>query len=280
MTTRQELLDQWHQRLAEAEQDCERPDGPSWSLRVRLRLYRFLLAMYGETDWPGPKDDVDNAAGRAANVSLLVAEPDEALAGKEPRTRAEILKGLRNVKGLSEELAPPGPLMDGLLPASLVVIAAFKKHPQTYRTVCQLRSAGFRPVVRRQGGSFQIFLAAADASVALRLLKTSTPIIPREFTRRSSFAPPDISLLFMSALLPGIVGLTLSAYVVYVAWGDLYQLPSDLIPTPETMAVVAAIAFTFKVLSVMMAWVWWNWRKQSKRLASGDADAPLEGKSR
>jgi len=139
MTTRQELLTQWQERLADAEQACAA--APSWAERIRVKLYRFLLAMYGQTQWPGPKDDVDNSQLRAATSKLIIAEPEQeadglqavgsqaVLVGKEPRTRAEILKGLQNLKGLGEELAPAGPLADGLLPDSPVAVASFAKEP-------------------------------------------------------------------------------------------------------------------------------------------------------
>lgn len=112
MTTRQELLTQWQQRLTDAEQASAA--APSWAERMRVKLYRFLLAMYLRTTWPGSKDDVDNSQLRAANSQLIVAEAQQALAGKVPRTRAEILNSLRNLKGLGEELAPAGPLAGGV----------------------------------------------------------------------------------------------------------------------------------------------------------------------
>lgn len=171
MTTRQELLDHWRDRFCEAEEACDDPRTDSWSARLRRKLYRFLLTMYGQADWPGPKDDVDNEVGRLKNSQLVVAEPQQALAGKEPRTRAQILKGLQNIKGLSEELAPPGPLGQGLHPNSPMAVASFKKRPRAETTFWRLKKLGFAPEMVFRGNQYQIFVIASLAPAAIRQLE-------------------------------------------------------------------------------------------------------------
>ena len=199
MTTRQELLDQWRSRLVEAEDACDDPLTDSWSARLRRKLYRFLLTMYGQAAWPGPKDDVDNSAGRALHAQLFVAEPKEELTGKEPRTRAQILKGLQNVKGLSEELAPAGPLGQGLHASSPMVVASFKQRPRASSAFWRLQRLGFAPEMIFRGNQYQIFVSAALAPAAiqqleekrLEALKSTAPV-----RIQSQPFGPSLSLLF------------------------------------------------------------------------------------
>lgn len=267
MTSRQELLDQWRQRLVDAELACASEAGPTWAQRMRLKLYRFLLAMYGQTDWPGPKDDVDNASGRAANRKLLIAEPQEALAGKEPRSRAEILKGLQNVKGLAEQLAPAGPLTGGLTPGSPIVVAACKKRPAAERTMQQLRRGGFAPVLERNGDLFQIFVTAENAAAAKRLLPAKVVGERRSATIAAS-KKQGMSFPLFSAFVFGMMASFLTLKICDDLWGSGPELPSNLAATPESIQATVLIAVVFYVAAVGMLFYSWRRRRlQPKRAA-------------
>ena len=247
MTTRQELLQQWQQRLAEARSACRAATAPSWSDQVRVKLYRFLLAMYGQTEWPGAPDDVDNQLGRAQHAECVVAEPQEPLAGKEPRTRAQILQGLRNVKGLGEELAPAGPLTKGLQPDSPMIVASFKKQQRADVAMRKLRRNGFAPVVAQQGKLFQIYVAAACSTAAIACLQEPEPaerdyVVIRTKSRPGTEANPTF-LLFCAFFFGSIGGLLLS-YLVQLCWQALSTTRVEAIPRPEELIGVAtATAF-------------------------------------
>ncbi len=273
MTTRQELLDQWQQRLADAEQACEAAVVPAWSDRLRVRLYRFLLAMYRETDWPGKKDDVDNIQGRAAYLQLAVAERKDEFAGKEPRTRAEILQGLRNVKGLSDELAPAGPLTDGLQPTSPFVVAGCRKRVDAERISRQLRRHGLKPVIGNNGGLFQVFVTAENAPAALAIvqrLENSRPVAaPRQIhsppVRKVQHHPLE-TLSFCCTLLFGIAAIFfMLGFLIGVCFGtnrdSMHYGQEDV-----TNAAGAAIFCT--LAAVVFGFIW----MQLKQRYSGDAN--------
>lgn len=259
MTTRQELLDRWTDRLFEAEAACEDPLTDSWSARLRRKLYRFLLAMYGRADWPGPKDDVDNEAGRRKNSQLVVAEPQTELAGKEPRTRAQILKGLQNIKGLSEELAPPGPLGQGLHPNSPMVVASFKKRPRANSAFWRLKRLGFAPEMIYSGDQYQIFVIAGLAAAAIRQLEEqrleARPLEPaiRTVKYRQRY---DFVLLLGAVLFTGLavwctgVGICQHWFPAAV-FAEVYATPAS----GRSMLGVAACIYAF---SGLLFWLYWK----------------------
>lgn len=253
MTTRQELLTQWQQRLADAEQACDA--APSWAERMRVKLYRFLLAMYGRTTWPGSKDDVDNSQVRAANSQLIVAEPQEALAGKEPRTRAQILKGLRNLKGLGDELAPAGPLADGLLPDSPVVVAAFKRERSASAAIRKLQQAGFEPAISHRGGLYQIFVSAVHSSQATALLRVNSPS-PRSRGSTLTISRPPQHILLFGAIFFGVIGGLLAGLLVQLVFVDLSHLPYASLPTDMDVISLGLFAIGFSVAAGVLFRIW------------------------
>jgi hypothetical protein len=255
MTTRQELLDQWQQRLADAEAACQATVVPAWSDRIRIRLYRFLLAMYGHTDWPGPKDDVDNVQGRSANGQLTVAEPKEVLAGKEPRSRAEILRGLRNIKGLGEELAPAGPLVDGLLPDSPVIVASFRKQNPADVAVRKLRRAGFAPAIARQGRLWQIYVVAPHAAAAKAILEEQAPRHISPVAIRT-VRQPDHIVSLLGAMLFSIIACLLGSALVHFAFLDWSQVPEARIPRAGELYALAGTTLVFALVASLLFHSW------------------------
>jgi len=230
MTTRQELLNQWQQRLTDAEQACLQVVVPTWSDRIRVRLYRFMLAMYGQSVWPGETAAVNNDPNLAAR-SQVVTELKQDFAGKEPRTRAEIRTGLRNVTGLSEELAPAGPLAEGLLPDSLVIVATFQKQQLAQEALEMLRRRGFAPKVARQGRLVQIYVAAADFAAASAALRENTGKGSLPVRTRSQ--PVDHSLSLLAGTVFGFAFGLMFARLVPDVLTDWSRADTTNTPSPE-----------------------------------------------
>jgi hypothetical protein len=255
MTTRQELLTQWQQRLAEAEQACLAADSPVWADRVRVKLYRFLLSMYGHAPWPGAKDDVDNSRGRAAS-QITVADPKEELAGKEPRTRAEILRGLRNVKGLGEELAPAGPLQGGLQPDSPMVIASYKRRPAAEVALDRLRRAGLCPAMVRQGKLWQIYVTADGFDIASQCLQLRERAVPRLQVLTVSRGPGIITLL--SSIFFLLLACVMCGLLVQMVFLDQRQLAEYDMPARSELTMYFAFEFLMLLIAYVLYRSWSN----------------------
>lgn len=260
MTTRQELLDQWQQRLADAEEACLLTVVPAWSDRIRVRLYRFLLAMYGHTDWPGPKDDVDNSAGRAKQGELAVAAPKAEFAGKEPRSRAEILRGLRNIKGLGAQLAPAGPLADGLLPDSPVIVASFPKRRAATFALHKLRRAGLEPAIAKQGHSWLIYVVAARSAAAATILQ-ATPSARRRAPAILTVRQPDRIVTLLSALFFSTIACLLGSALVHFALLDWSRVSEALIPHAGELYALAGATLVFALVASLLFHSWASSRR-------------------
>lgn len=253
MTTRQELLTQWQERLADAEEACAA--APTWAEHIRVKLYRFLLAMYGHTQWPGPKDDVDNSQLRTATSKLIVAEPQQdVLTGKEPRTRAEILKGLQNLKGLGEELAPAGPLADGLLPDSPVAVASFNRESAASAAIRKLQRAGFSPRIAHRGGLYQIFVGAAHSAEAIEWLRANLP--PARSGNTISRQRPSRPILLCGAMFFGIIGGLLAAMLIQLLLVDFAHVPSYQLSTHEFFLPLFFFSIIFLAASALLFRTW------------------------
>ena len=260
MTTRQELLTQWQQRLAEAQQACLAVQTPAWSDRLRVKLYHFLLAMYGHTPWPGSKDDVDNSQGRAAS-QLVVAEAaaetqQQTFAGKEPRTRAEILNSLRNVKGLSDELAPAGPLQKGLLPGSPIVVASFKRQPAANTAVEKLRHAGLNAALARQGNLWQIYVAADEFEMATACLRTQVRAVsdPSIYEIHRPVKPGVITLV--CAFLFGAIACLMLGMVIRVTFFNVSHAPNYELPQKSELFVSGCVSCGLFLMSYCLLHSW------------------------
>jgi len=55
VVSRDELIADWHKRLAAAEQSqADASKRSQWLARMRVRIYQFLLSLYGEGNWNAP----------------------------------------------------------------------------------------------------------------------------------------------------------------------------------------------------------------------------------
>lgn len=254
MTTRHELLSHWQQRLTESEHLVGEV---KWSDRLRKRLYRFLLAMYGRSVWPGSKDDVDNSQGRALHSALHVAESQaadllEGTAGKAPRSRARILAGLKHVQGLSEELAPPGPLQEGLGPDSLVVAFSTTKKRRAAMVFRHLKRGNLRPRLVRQGKSSQIFVSWAMASQANELLASPDFVAKLNSDRGSGWISIETArkINYRGFIAFASVTVALTSTMIWLKFtAAFFRVPVD----PLHMIYLGSVALVFGMLTL---WFW------------------------
>jgi hypothetical protein len=271
VTTRQDLLTQWNEQLALAE-EAEQATA-TWRQRIRARLYRFLLAMYGGANWSGSPEDAEEVSLHP--TALLVTDEADLpaaadldgvqSAGKAPRTRAEILRGLKNVRGLSDELAPPGPLQDGLPPDAPMVVAAFKKRYPMECMVRKLQRAGFAPRVRFQGKQFQVFVSVADAPSASQIVAMPSERSPTALRLGSRGLWSDLRRLEWYSILLGVVGVLLTSFIAFMKYLEVHRPELAFVPTPETVGIIGAAAITVDVMFVLSLWSLWMWRRKEAR---------------
>ncbi|MCI0360526.1 MAG: hypothetical protein L0211_18775 [Planctomycetaceae bacterium] len=136
-TTRDQLISDWRQRLAAAEETVGATPRAAWLARMQVRLYRFLLACYGNSDWePQP--------GKPSTLVFDSAEA-KALDGKPAKSLGQIRSVLTAVAKAQDDPHAPGPLAAGLDHDSWVVVAAASSKLKTGRCAELLAKAGLHP---------------------------------------------------------------------------------------------------------------------------------------
>jgi hypothetical protein len=127
MPTRTELIADWKRQLAAAQALPQASLRAAWLTRVRARLYRFLVACYGNGDWT--TDYALSSPARAvadrpqADTSCSPAALSD-LSGKPAKSAGHIRSVLKKVAGAQEAAIGVGPLAAGLDPAGWVIVAA------------------------------------------------------------------------------------------------------------------------------------------------------------
>ena len=108
-TTRDQLIADWQKRLAAA---SEAPDEPTsravWLAHLRVRLYRFLLSLYGEGDWNAPEGAPESPSSVVIDAQTLP------LAGKPAKDEDAIRAVLKSVAGACENKPQAGPFAAGI----------------------------------------------------------------------------------------------------------------------------------------------------------------------
>ena len=243
MTTREELLDYWQERLTESQRAGGQ--GFAWTDRLRVKLYRFLIAMYGKSDWAGKESDVDNELGRTKHSELMVADLQELNEGKAPRTRAQILKSLQSMQGLSDELAPRGPLQNGLEPDSPIVVAANRKRVKAERLARYLEMEHIPLQLRYSGSLWQIFVRQCDAAKAAALLAVPIAAPPQlESLPTRIKLPPRSRTFFYYALLFGFFAFLFSVMCA----SQVIDLHKGMGTSADRIAVVGTTAAVLGML--------------------------------
>ena len=114
--TREQLIADWQQRLTDAE---SAPIGESnrlaWLVRVRIRLYRFLLSLYGDAGWnAAPKSPADDSS-----TSVIFDSPQVLpLAGKPAKSEGKIRAVLKSVANSQDNRCAPGTFDSSRPPAT------------------------------------------------------------------------------------------------------------------------------------------------------------------
>ncbi len=141
-TTRDQLIADWRKRLDAASEAPEEPTSrAAWLVRLRIRLYRFLLSLYGEGDWNAPAEapvrrrSPDPAAAATAGLPLD-------LSGKPAKDASIIRAALSSFAGAAETTPQPGPLAAGADLDAWITVASTSCGLDPERTAAALLTQG------------------------------------------------------------------------------------------------------------------------------------------
>ncbi len=163
--TRDELISDWRERLASAEECAGTSPRSAWLARMRIRLYRFLLACYGNSAWEPP------AEPRSRSPLVFDSAEAKLLDGKPAKSLGQIRSVLTSVAKAQDATHAPGPLAGGLDVDSWVVVAAASSKLKVDRCVDLLAKAGLHPRLCQRGDDQTVEVPAHERHEAFDVVE-------------------------------------------------------------------------------------------------------------
>jgi hypothetical protein len=170
-TTRDDLIADWRKRLAEASAVSAEPSSrQAWLTRLRIRLYQFLLSLYGDGSWHVA--DVPNTSDRQQSTANQLDEPIT-WQGKPAKDISAIRAVLSSVADARPTPNVPGSFAEGAGPDAWIVMATYKSGIDPYRcaSLLQSRTISARWVNRRDDVTVEV--RAKDEAIAAQVMQTN-----------------------------------------------------------------------------------------------------------
>jgi hypothetical protein len=249
-TARDKLIAEWHERLAAAEAaDTDSISRPAWLARLQIRLYRFLLSLYSNSDWTTtpPRKAVRKSDGECADDSVVFASPTVLpLSGKPPKTIGQIQSVLKTVTSAQSSPPQSGPLTQGLAPDCWITIqlVAQKHWPRMKRYEDALQRHGIKSQLQYLGGRYSLEVQANDRNEAAQILAAEPPP-PAPIRRKPSFRLIRFQSIPFArqSLVVGMVVGPLVGYLAAIGADNALRLSMEKVDAPFA-AVVAAFVGT------------------------------------
>ncbi len=257
-TARDMLIADWRDRLdaAEAEPVASSPRR-AWLARVRTRLYRFLLALYGDGTWRAGERPSRNQPVIFDSVQA------ESLAGKPAKDIGKIRSVLKTVANSQDHRPAAGSLTaDEVISGCWFAVAAASTHLDPKRCLellrhhhleCRLQSRGDDTIVEVPGPLRYEAMELIDKQRAsLRKKYRVIGFIPLSNSPsvrviRQPSSPLFAVLLFLTASLLAMLVLSMAFMGPHITEEELW---SRLIVSLITAAVCG----------VALLWTWWRGR--------------------
>jgi hypothetical protein len=234
-TTREQLIADWHRRLAEAEDVLdEQSSRPAWMTRLRLRLYRFLLSLYGEGQWSAADSiAIDDSS---SHTDVIVADQALPLAGKPAKDESSIRAALQSFAAGRKEPSAAGPLLSGIDHTTWVVVAStnWGLDPQRSSDTLKVKGINSRIVGRAEETTVEVLAlhrATAMALIASQLGRltlpphqnpTITPSTQQQLNEATALAG---GYLILGLALAPLLGVTVVA-ITQMFWPEILEDPT------------------------------------------------------
>jgi hypothetical protein len=250
-----DVVDHWRSELALAE-EAERDGGQRpWLARMRVRLYRFLVACYAAGPWGARPQDADDAGPEADSVAELrpdCPQPYISPAGwAHVRAPGKIAAVLKAVAG-AQEPHVAGPLVHGIEPDSWVTLAAESSHVDLLRLAGILKDRGIERRIRKLGDDSILEVRACDRARAALGLRSAAV--------RTKFHRPKSSVRIFEILavgvLLGLIGFPIMALLLpLLSWWMLGRPPGA-----EAWRSIQATAIVVGIVLAMGLSAWFTIR--------------------
>jgi hypothetical protein len=213
--TREQLVADWHDRLAAAQADPLALSGQgAWLARVKIRLYRLLISIYGDGQWSrGETLRKDNAGHDGAAAELSQSGPLLGT-GKPARTAGKIAAVLKAVANAQDAPRTCGPLAGGITADSWIVVACESANISPTRCAMLLESSGIVTRIANQGDDVLVHVPAADRKQALMLIDKHADTVRRRARHPEARRWRGAQWMVLGLLCAPFVGLVAQAGLV------------------------------------------------------------------
>jgi len=117
--TRERIVTDWTRRLAEAEAGAEAGrNRAAWLSRLRVRLYRFLISLYGDGRWNAAVGEKGTAPSPIKTSAVFESADALPLAGKPAKSGEQIRGVLAAVANAQDERQQIGPWTEWVVVAT------------------------------------------------------------------------------------------------------------------------------------------------------------------
>jgi len=259
MTARDKLISDWRARLAAAEAE---PVSSSlrraWLVRVQMRLYRFLLALYGQGD--GRADE--RPPQKAADVVVFDSAEAESLAGKPAKDLGKIRSVLKTVANSQDHRPAAGSLTsEEVIAGCWFAVAAVSSRLDLIRCIELLRSHKIECRLQFRAGDRIVEVPGPLRTEALQLidehrvrLRRRPRIVHQDPQARAVAAPVRFARQPSSpwwAALVFLLACSLLMLVLATAAGN---------PQPTDEELQARLVASLGTAAVCCVAIFWSWR--------------------
>jgi hypothetical protein len=188
-TTREQLIADWRLRLSEAEDvGGEQLSRPAWMTRLRLRLYRFLISLYGEGHWNA--GEVAGGEEVSSRAGVIVADQSLPLAGKPAKDESSIRAALQSLAAGGGEKPAAGPLLAGTERSAWVVVASTTWGLDPQRSTDALIAKGIAARTVGHADDTTVEVRAVHQATAMQIIAAQFGrlALPRKNRSRISFS--------------------------------------------------------------------------------------------
>lgn len=224
MQPRHYLVEEWKAKLAASAVSPEEQDRRfTWIRTIYSRVYRFLLAFYGDGEWRGV--DTDGSTEQSASRMPFV-EVGVWIEGARPKSRESIRQTLASIHDSNPGLAVAGTTA-GVDEDTWVVVAARKKSSAVRAVLRRLERHGIQAGSQSRTTDKAILVRHQDFAAALKAIE--------------DIGRFEQIVISRAAARTGVIGLVLLA-TTSVALGAVLFLPA---PTVNIAPSICALVISY-----------------------------------
>ncbi len=242
-TTREQLIADWRHHLAEAEGvEPEEVSRLAWMTRLRSRLYRFLISLYGEGHW-NAGDDATGNGEVSSRAGLVIADESLPLAGKPAKDESLIRAALQSFAAGGGEKPAAGPLLARIERSAWVVVASTNWGLDPQRSSDALANKGIAARTVGHADDVTVEVLAVHQASAMKIIAAQLSRLALPRTSSSSISPSaERQLAETTALARGylVVSLAMAPLTGVAAVGIADYLSLEFLDdaTPTTGAAL------------------------------------------